>query len=342
MSLIDSYRSKVIKKGKELTKLEGDKAKESKYISDLEAKINTDKSKIIRTKNETNKKNKQKRIERNQGKLSSNYKKMSSIEGKIRRKLRDLNSDKNKLAEQKEKEAKKNARADKKQQRDSEREIKSIKSSLGNHQKDITKLKDVPEKIKILFITSSPSDQMKLNPDEEVREISSKLRETKYRDSISFITRWAARPLDLIQAINEINPTIIHFSGHGSDNFELAFQDNNGETKLVSKKAIVSTIATATDDVRMVFFSSCFTDQQAKEIVEFVDVSIGMLNEVGDEASRIFASQFYASIGFGQSVSKAFEQARAALMLEGIPEENIPALYIKEGIAEEELLFVNP
>ena len=54
---------------------------------------------------------------------------------------------------------------------------------------------------------------------------------------------------------------------------------------------------------------------------DHVDVAIGMNTSIGDEAALVFASQFYSSIGFGKSIKTAFDQAKAALMLEGIPEK---------------------
>src|SRR5690606_8680733 len=61
-----------------------------------------------------------------------------------------------------------------------------------------------------------------------------------------------------------------------------------------------------------------------------------------DEAARVFAAQFYSAVGFGLSLSKAFEQGKAALMLEGIPEEDIPELYLAENVNPDELILVQP
>lgn len=61
-----------------------------------------------------------------------------------------------------------------------------------------------------------------------------------------------------------------------------------------------------------------------------------------DEAARIFSAYFYSAIGFGFSVKKAFEQGKAALMLEGIPEEDTPELYVREGLNPNELIIVKP
>ena len=67
-----------------------------------------------------------------------------------------------------------------------------------------------------------------------------------------------------------------------------------------------------------------------------------MNNSIGDAAARVFASQFYSSIGFGHSVEKAFQQAKSLLLLEGIGEENTPELFVAEGVNPEDLIIVNP
>jgi hypothetical protein len=62
------------------------------------------------------------------------------------------------------------------------------------------------------------------------------------------------RPFDILQAINETNPAVIHFSGHGTDNGELVLEDNNCNSKLVSIEAISQTMATSSDTIKLVFF----------------------------------------------------------------------------------------
>ena len=62
--------------------------------------------------------------------------------------------------------------------------------------------------------------------DEEVREITAQIRASDYRDSVDLVSRWAVRPLDVLQALNEDKPHIVHFSGHGSSGTELVFQDD--------------------------------------------------------------------------------------------------------------------
>ena len=86
--------------------------------------------------------------------------------------------------------------------------------------------------------------------------------------------------------------------------------------------------------------------KQEKRIQEndcdHVDVAIGMNTSIGDEAALVFASQFYSSIGFGKSIKAALDQAKAALMLEGIPEKTTPELYVRDSLKAEDLMLVKP
>jgi hypothetical protein len=67
-----------------------------------------------------------------------------------------------------------------------------------------------------------------------------------------------------------------------------------------------------------------------------------MTTIIGDTAARVFAAQFYSAIGFGLSVKQAFDQAKAALMLEGISEEDTPELFVADGIDAESFILVKP
>ncbi|MCK1986107.1 MULTISPECIES: CHAT domain-containing protein [unclassified Peribacillus] len=276
-------------------------------------------------------------------------KKIAILENKIASKSKEIASEEKKIQNEETKEFKKREQIEAKRKKETQKHMKDLQSSIAKHdslhiqtQKEIADLRKVPEKITVLFIASNPLDQQQLRLDEEAREIELMIRKSEYRDSVFFVTKWAARPLDILQAINEINPTIIHFSGHGSDEDELVFQDNSGKTKLIAKEAIVQTMVSTSDDIRLVFFNTCFSYGQAESLIEHVDAAIGMNTTIGDDAARIFAAQFYSAIGFGYSVYKAFQQAKSALMLEGIPEENTPELYVKKSIEIQEMILVNP
>ena len=207
-------------------------------------------------------------------------------------------------------------------------------------QNQIEQLKKIPDTITVLFLESNPTDTQALRLDAECRAIQEMIRKSDYRDTIRFETRWAVRTSDLLQAINEVNPDSIHFSGHGAINRDLVFKNVNGQGKLVTKKAMAQTIMTLSDKVRLIFYNACFSDAQAEHIVEYVDATIGMNTSIGDEAALVFASQFYSSIGFGKNLKITFNQAKVALMLEEIEEETTPELFVREGMQAENIILV--
>jgi uncharacterized protein YjbI with pentapeptide repeats len=197
------------------------------------------------------------------------------------------------------------------------------------------------EKIRVLLVSANPRGTTALHLDEEVREIEIKVRAAKYRDSIEIITKWAARPDDLLQFLNQYKPHVVHFSGHGSSEEEIILLDKQGNPKPVSKEALVSLFRTLKDNIKVVLLNACFSKPQASAIVEEIDCAIGMDRAIGDDAAITFAASFYRAVGFGRSVKDAVDQGKTALLLEGIPEERTPVLLNRKGVAPELVFLIS-
>lgn len=188
------------------------------------------------------------------------------------------------------------------------------------------------DKVRILFLAANPKNSSKLRLDEEIREIQARIRAAEFRDTFELVSRWAVRPLDLLQAFNEVQPHVVHFSGHGSGDAELILEDDAGNTKAVSEAALVALFRTAKDSIRLVLLNACHSEGQAQAVSQHIDCTVGMSTGIGDAAAIVFAPTFYGALAFGRSVGQAFEQGRTALMLEGIPEENTPVLLARPGV----------
>lgn len=349
MPLIDIYRRNVIRKREEIAKLQDNKAKEQNKVATLSAKINSASQAISRTKNSNTIQSKHNEIQRHQKNQATAEKNIAAIDKKIAQKQKELSNEQKKVSREEEKEAKKRNAASEKQTREQSLRMKEMDESIAKHdamhkdtQKTLERLRNLPERIVVLFLAANPVDQIQLRLDEEARSITEMIRKSAHRDSVQFETRWAVQPMDVLQAINELNPTVVHFSGHGSDTDEIVFQNPNGTTKLVSMEAIVQTMMATSDSIRLVFFNTCHSHNQAKAVTEHVEAAIGMNTDVGDEAAKVFASQFYSAIGFGFSLQKAFDQAKALVMMEGIPEENTPELFIQDRLNSDEIVIVRP
>ncbi len=335
MSSLDSYRRNVTRRREEIAKLQQGKAKEQTKIANLSGKINSSSQALSRANSESTAKSKRREIERHQKDQAAAEKKVADFDNKIARKQKELSDEQKKVSREEEKESKE-------RQRESERQARAHQSRMNHINSTLKALQDLPEKIVVLFLASNPANEQQLRLDEEARSIGDMIRKAKHRDSVLFESRWAVQPIDVLQAINELNPTIVHFSGHGSDSDKIVFQDANGNAKLVSKEAIVQTMMASSSDIRLVFFNTCYSYNQAEAVTHHVEAAIGMNTSIGDDAARVFSSQFYSAIGFGLSVKKAFEQAKALVMMEGLNEENTPELFVQEGLDSNDLVIVRP
>lgn len=349
MPIIDTYRNNLLRKRDELSKLSSEKSRASEKRSQQKQKIISASNAIKRTSSQSTVRTKTAEIERAEKEIASIDKSIAELDKKIAQKEKEIAAEERKINSEEEKIRKRQLQEDKKRQQENERTLKKLNQAIETQKKqqeammvDIDALKAVPETITVLFFATNPKGTSQLRLDEEARSIQEMIRKSEHRDSISFVTRWAVRPLDILQAINEINPDVIHFSGHGAVSGDLILENTDGSPKPVTKEAITQTIMSSSDKIHLLFFNACFSYEQAQEIVQHVDAAIGMTTSIGDEAACAFAAQFYSSLGFGHSLKKAFEQAKGAMMLVSPTEADTPALYTKEGIDADTTYIVRP
>jgi CHAT domain-containing protein len=193
----------------------------------------------------------------------------------------------------------------------------------------------------VLFIAASPEDQPPLRLDREVREIQQRVRVSEHRDAVQFELRLATRTTDLLQALNEVKPEVVHFSGHGTQD-ALVFEDADGSTRPLTNADLAQLLRISSERIRLAIFNSCDSASQAAIACEHIDAAIGMDEPVDDAAAKTFAGQFYNSIGFGKSLAEAFEQARLQVKLATGTESGAPQLHAAPGIIPAEIFLVRP
>lgn len=198
-------------------------------------------------------------------------------------------------------------------------------------------------RIKILFLAASPGATARAQLDREVRRIEEKLRAAKYRDSIELTLRWAVRPDDLQQALLEVEPHIVHFSGQGTQTEEILFEGDDGLAKPVSKAALAGLFGVLKDNVRVVVLNACHSRSQAEAITEHIDCAIGMQRGVDDEAAIAFSAAFYQALAFGRSLQEAFELGRNQVKLDGFTDAHAAAeLLLRSGVRARQITLVRP
>jgi len=192
--------------------------------------------------------------------------------------------------------------------------------------------------MRILFVAAAPLNEDRLRLDAEHREIKRALRSSSFRSDIGMESALASRPQDLIDELNRFKPTILHISGHGGP-IGIALEDADGISTLISTQHLAQLVRVADPALRLVVLNTCESSHQAEPAVAHVDAAIGMTRQIGDGAARVFATQLYASLAEGVELSRAVEQAKLQMQLDGVGEDYTPRLYTRRGINPENIRF---
>jgi AAA ATPase domain len=127
----------------------------------------------------------------------------------------------------------------------------------------------------------------------------------------------------------DLQPKIVHFSGHGRSEAGLVFEDEIGNGKLVDGAAMAGLFELFADQLHCVVLNSCYSEVQAKAISQHIPYVIGMNQAIGDKAAIAFSVGFYDALGVGRDVEFAFKLGCNAIRLEGIAEHLTPVLLKK-------------
>ncbi|KST63727.1 CHAT domain-containing protein [Mastigocoleus testarum] len=179
---------------------------------------------------------------------------------------------------------------------------------------------------KILIFSANPKNTEKLRLDEEVREIQKALKQSQNREQFQIFTFLAVRVEDLRRSLLEHQPTIVHFSGHGSGAEGLALENNSGEMQLLSTESLGRLFGLFQSQIECVLLNACYSQEQAEVIHQHIDYVVGMNQAIGDVAAIEFAIGFYDALFAGRSYEECFVVGRASIDLQGIPEYSTPQL----------------
>ncbi|WP_170319966.1 pentapeptide repeat-containing protein [Polyangium spumosum] len=208
----------------------------------------------------------------------------------------------------------------------------------------------MPSKIRILFLGANPSDTTRLALGREVREITQRLRGTHEGERFEIVQEWAVRVGDLQAALLRHRPQIVHFSGHGRSersgsspgsidvaremlsadasseedlDGEILVEDDGGRAKPIPASALANLFGIV-GGVRCVVLNACHSSAQAEAIQQHVEAVVGMRRSIHDAAAVSFAWAFYQGLGFGASLSQAFELGKNQIELAGFGDGEVP------------------
>ena len=183
--------------------------------------------------------------------------------------------------------------------------------------------KDRPPSIKSLFLAANPSHTTKLRLGEELRELQKRLQP----ESFWLEERPTVRPEDIAQAILEVKPHIIHFSGGGSTAGVLYSEDASGQIQPIQPEALSALFELVNHSVKCIILNASYLDIQAQAIAQHIPCVISMSGQLEDRAAIAFSVIFYKALGADHCIEQAYRFGCAAIRLQGYEEQPIPVLY---------------
>lgn len=183
----------------------------------------------------------------------------------------------------------------------------------------------------ILFMQADPADMVRLQSDEELRAINEQLRLAKKRSRFKLYQYPAVRPQDISRALLEVNPTIVHFSGHGHSSGAICCENEEGEAHPLTPAALTALFALFKEHLQCIILNACYSVIQAEALAQQIPYVIGMSNEVADDAAIAFSVGFYQALGAGRTIDDAFKLGCAQIQLENMPDHLRPCLLKREA-----------
>jgi hypothetical protein len=191
----------------------------------------------------------------------------------------------------------------------------------------------VGDRVRILVVAANPLGSSPLSLDNEVKTIQEVLRRSRKRDNFTVEYRLAATPSELRRALLDVEPHILHFSGHGSGENGLLFvsdesvgliyrsdsrkvrsqSSDTNEIKFVSAQQLANLLQLCEDHLECVVLNACYTDLQGNAISAVIPFMIGIRNGVENSVAIKFSQSFYDAIGSGKTYEKAFAWGKAAI-----------------------------
>ncbi|WP_299750248.1 CHAT domain-containing protein [Devosia sp.] len=193
-----------------------------------------------------------------------------------------------------------------------------------------------------MFLAANPSEETRLRLGREATEIKDAIRGKHGLAKIGFEQDHAIRLNSIIRIVHGEMPTIVHFSGHGSSEGQLIFEDENGNAAPARAEPIANLFKFAGGSTRLVVLNACYSALQAEAIIEHVDAVIGMNDAIGDAPAIAFARTLYELLAQGANLRQAFELARVSIDIQNLPDANKPQLLERiKGSASSTYLLSN-
>lgn len=181
-------------------------------------------------------------------------------------------------------------------------------------------------KMTILFIASNPSETSRLRLDLEYKAIRKIFQNYEY---VKVEVNWATSIEEIQEILYKYNPDFVHLSAHSSEDGRLLFENNDGKMQPVLSKGLANLFKRFKNKINCVIINACFSKELAFLISRHINYTIGMNDQISDNAALNFSKAFYKGLVFEGKIEDAFQLGINQLEIYGFEEESIPTLMRK-------------
>ncbi len=167
---------------------------------------------------------------------------------------------------------------------------------------------------KILILYSNPRGDLKLT--REIKDLQNVIKRSKNQSQLETELELDVHPEELQEKLLEHEPRIVHFCGHGTGEQGLVLENQAGQEQVVSTEALSNLFELFDKEVECVLLNACYSEVQAKEIVQHINYVVGMSHEIRDDAAIAFATGFYRGLGWGKSIEESYKFGRNAIQIQ--------------------------
>jgi esterase/lipase superfamily enzyme len=184
----------------------------------------------------------------------------------------------------------------------------------------------------VLVVASNPRETARLQLDDEARVIHAALAEDPKGPRYEMEFEVAVQATDLSKLLLKYEPTILHFSGHGSSSGHLFLESSSNETMMLDPRALADLFAILRSQTECIVLNACYSAARAEPLSRLVSYVIGMSHEIGDDSAIEFSRGFYRALSFGKDYETAFRLGCNQIDLLSLPDPLVPRL--RKGATE--------
>lgn len=185
--------------------------------------------------------------------------------------------------------------------------------------------------LKVLFLSANPANKGRrsLKPESEARILQARFA-AQQPQRLTLAAYHEVTNDELLGLVLCHRPTILHFSGHGSDR-GLVLLDRAGRATPVPGPALAELLA-AIAGVRCVVLNACFARPVAMALLPQTGYVIGIEGVAADDTAIAYAVGLYSALAAGESVASAVRFGRRQAFLQNLPDFKQLSLYHRPDV----------